>query len=105
VAPLTPSPKIKLSRLRDIGWSFWDPIGLLYAGQKWEDEANQHFADEYDNYLLHAAGMLRRGSTDAEVLRFLVEIEAIHIGVDRLDAHRRAEAVVTAIRADDQLWI
>jgi len=27
--PLTPPPEIKLSRLRDIGWSKWDPIGLL----------------------------------------------------------------------------
>ena len=50
-------PKIRLSRLRDIGWTTWDPIGLLGQDQLWEDIS---YADEYDSYLLRAAGMLRR---------------------------------------------
>lgn len=104
MAPLKPPPKIKLSRLRDIGWSRWDPIGLLDAEEKWDDEENQHFADEYDGYLLEVAGMLRRGSTDAEVVDFLVEIETVRIGINRSDALERAVSVVEAIRADDKLW-
>lgn len=104
MAPLKPPPKIKLSRLRDIGWSRWDPIGLLDAEQKWDNEENQQFADEYDSYLLQAAGMLRRGSTCAEVVSYLVETETVHIGVDRSDALERAASLVEAISADDGLW-
>jgi hypothetical protein len=104
MAPLTPPPKIKLSRLRDIGWARWDPIGLLDAEPRWDDPAHKHFADEYDRYLVQAAGMLRRGFSDAEVVEFLVEIETVHIGMNSLNAHERAAAVVAAIRADDQLW-
>ncbi len=104
MAPLTPSPKIKLSRLRDIGWARWDPIGLLDAEARWDDPAHMHFADEYDRYLVQAAGMLRRGSADAEVIDFLVKIETVHIGMNSLDAHERAAAVVAAMHADHQLW-
>ncbi|MBB4630217.1 hypothetical protein SAMN04244581_04955, partial [Paracoccus denitrificans] len=46
-------PRIKLSKLRDIGWSLWDPIGLLdpeSPAGRWDDEANLSFADEYDSY-------------------------------------------------------
>lgn len=104
MAPLEPPPKIKLSRLRDIAWSRWDPIGLLDVDRKWDDEENRHFADEYDSYLLQAAGMLHRGSTDAEIVDFLVKIEAVHMCMNRSDALERAASVVEAIRADDKLW-
>lgn len=65
--PLTPPPKTKLSRLRDIGWSKWDPIGLLGDGQKWDDEDCQQFADEYDSYLLQAAGQTWLADTIARI--------------------------------------
>lgn len=103
MAPLENPPKIKLSRLRDIGWSRWDPIGLLDVDQKWDDEENRHFADEYDNYLLQSAQMLRRGSTDAEIVDFLVKIETVNMCMNRSDALERAASVVEAIRADDKL--
>lgn len=79
--PLTSPPKIKFYRLRDIGWSKWDPIGLLADGQKWDDEECQPFADEYDSYFLQAAGQLRRGATEEEVVRYLVGIEANYMGL------------------------
>lgn len=103
--PLTPPPKIKLSRLRDIGWSIWDPIGLLGSGQKWDDEDCLPFADEYDSYLLQAAGQLRRGVSDATVASFLVQIETEHMGLGTgQSALDRAKQVVSAIQLDDELW-
>ena len=103
--PLTPPPKIKLSRLRDIGWTLWDPIGLLDPGKEWEDKDCVAFANEYDNYLVYAAGQLRRGASDAEVVEYLVQIEAEYMGLgERPDSQKRARSVVAAIRADDQLW-
>ena len=32
MAPASPQPRIRLSKLRDIGWTLWDPIGLLQEG-------------------------------------------------------------------------
>ena len=61
-------PKVRLSRLRDIGWSIWDPIGLLAEGETWDQKP---FADEYDSYLMHAAGQLRRNVPTEEVVDYL----------------------------------
>ena len=75
---IAPQPRIKLSKLRDIGWTLWDPIGLLDPESRpgrWDDEANLSFADEYDSYLIAAASQLRRGTPRDEVIAFLVEIE------------------------------
>lgn len=104
-----PEPRVKLSRLRDIGWTLWDPIGLLgasghYPG-RWSDEANRPFADEYDTYLISAASQLRQGVPRDHVVSYLVHIEANHIGLGERPASReRAETVVAAILADDSLW-
>ncbi|MGO4836916.1 hypothetical protein AB4144_32195 [Rhizobiaceae sp. 2RAB30] len=98
-------PRLKHSRLRDIGWSLWDPIGLLPTGETWDHEDNLNFADEYDRYLSDAATELREGRPDAEVVALLVNIEADHMGLgERPDSQTRAAAVVAAIHADDQLW-
>lgn len=103
--PLTPPPKIKLARLRDIGWSKWDPIGLLADGQKWDDEDCRPFADEYDSYLIQAAGKLRRGASEEDVVRYLVDIEANYMGFGPArGAAARAKEVVAAIQADEELW-
>jgi hypothetical protein len=99
------TPKIRLSRLRDIGWSLWDPIGLLPDGQRWDDPGNTGFADEYDGYLIFAAGQLKRGLAKAEVASYLVGIATDHMGLGpQPDGKSRAEAVVEAILADGQLW-
>lgn len=104
--PLTPLPKLKLSRLRDIGWSLWDPIGLLPKGQKWNDEDCLWFANEYDTYLVQAAGRLRRGEAACDVSAYLAEIEVDYIGLGGpfQDALERANGVVAAIQADSELW-
>ena len=106
VPPLTPRPKLKLSRLRDIGWSIWDPIDLMSSEQSWNDEECLPFADEYDSYLISAATQLRRGVTDDEVADYLVQIETVHMSLDEgNDCLERALQVVAAIHADEQLWI
>jgi hypothetical protein len=104
--PLTPPPKIKLSRLRDIGWSVWDPIGLIGAEQHWSDEDCLSFADEYDSYLLQAAGRLRRGEAASDVASYLAKIEVEYIGLRGpfQVALAHAEKVVAAIQADAELW-
>ena len=105
MAPFQSPPKINLSRLRDIGWSLWDPIGLLKPGQRWEDDECRSFADEYDNYLLDAAGQLRRGIATPTVIAYLVDIEANYMGLgQRPDTHHRARSLVAAINADSLLW-
>ena len=104
--PLTPRPKIKLSRLRDIGWEVWDPIGLMGADKKWSDEDCQPFANEYDAYLLQAAERLRRGEEEQDVARYLATIEVEHMGLGGpfQGAMNRAKQVVAAILADTELW-
>lgn len=95
-------PKIRLSRLRDIGWSVWDPIGLLEKNKSWEDIS---YADEYDGYMLRAAGMLRRKESKNNVIDYLVTIETEHMGLSFSDGVReRAAEVVKRIEDDDQLW-
>lgn len=102
--PSTPQPKINLSRLRDIGWSKWGPIGLLNDEQTWGDADCLSFADEYDTYLLQAAGQLRRGISEEDVVRYLVNIETNHMGLGPADGViARAEEVVAAIQADKEL--
>ena len=103
--PLTPRPKLKLSRLRDIGWSIWDPIGLMGSKSNWDDEDCQSFADEYDNYLMQAAGQLLRGVADSQVVEYLVQIESEHMGLGvRTGSRARAEQVVAAIHSDKEIW-
>lgn len=104
--PLTPRPKIKLSRVRDIGWSLWDPIGLISADQDWNDEECLPFADEYDSYLVQAAGQLRRGKSELDVAVYLATIEVEHmaLGGPFQSALLRAEKVVAAMQADSKLW-
>jgi hypothetical protein len=83
-------PAFKLSRLRQIGWSRWDPIGL----NDLEDRPD----DEYDSYLLQAAGRLWNGATEDEVADYLVSIEAEHMGLGREPVvENRAREVVRAL--------
>lgn len=74
-------------------------------GQTWEDDACRAWADEYDAYLLNAAGQLRRGVPEEEVARYLAEIQTKHMCIGRWDAALiHAREVVAAIQADDELW-
>jgi len=106
---LSPQPRIRLSKLRDIGWRLWDPIGLLRANGpssgNWDDEANLGFADEYDTYLISAASQLRQGVPSAQVADYLVQMECEYMALRRDPTTRkRAEAVVTALLADQSIW-
>lgn len=96
-------PKIQMARLREIGWELWDPIGLISDGSDWRTAG---FADEYDSYLLRAAGMVRNGEPDGQILDYLIAAEVEQMGLSPgLDLRTRAMSVVDAIRADNQLWI
>jgi hypothetical protein len=90
-------PKVKLSRLREIGWSLWDPIGLRELSEdQWQDGGG--CADEYDGYLLQVVGRLRRGGSLADVSAYLEDSEVGHIGLTRNSTtSSRAKATVEAI--------
>lgn len=95
-------PKIRLSRLRDIGWRCWDPIGLSENEGGWEGNPA---ANEYDGYLLEVAAMVRRNESDDDIAQYLIWAESEHMGMrTRPDTKARAVATIAAIRADDQLW-
>tara|TARA_R110000824_G_scaffold28191_1_gene95033 strand:+ start:328 stop:663 length:336 start_codon:yes stop_codon:yes gene_type:complete len=66
-------PKIELSKLRDIGWEFWDPIGLK--------EDREDIEDEYDTYLLRAAGMIWHKTPPEDVIAYLLAIEQDYMGM------------------------
>ena len=88
---------LQLSILRDIGWTAWDPIGLLPPGQKWD---HQPFADEYDSYLLKAAGDLRRQVPLDEVVVDLLRIERDTMGRGvRPGQKERADATARLIQS------
>ncbi|NGM52129.1 hypothetical protein G5B46_21170 [Caulobacter sp. 602-2] len=79
--------KIKLEPLREIGWRDWNPIG---AGLP---------ADEYDTYLLNAAGQIVNGRSDDAVADYLVSVEVDTIGLTPSPGVReRALVVASAIR-------
>jgi len=89
-----------LSRLRDIGWAVWDPIGLMPEGCKWRDDAVAGFEGEYDTYLQNAAAQLRQGAAADDVVNYLVKVETVFMGLpQRPDTVLRAQAVVQAMLA------
>ncbi len=103
------APTLQLSRLRDIGWTLWDPIGLLgpvgAPTGRWDDPENLSFADEYDRHLIAAATHLRRGIAPDRIVKDLIHAEAHHMRLGLGPTTRpRAQAVVTAILADGALW-
>ena len=84
---------IELSRLRDIGWDLWDPIGL-------KNVRRSDCEDEYDEYLLQVVSRLRRREAASDLARYLVSVENEHMGLDsRPSALSRAVATVEAIDA------
>ena len=104
-----PHQNLDLSRLRDIGWTLWDPINLLGpagSNPQWYLDKNLPFADEYDSYLVSAAHELSNGTPPQQIVDYLVYIETQHMCLaERSDTRDRAQAVVAAILADDRIWI
>ena len=83
-------PKFTLSRLREIGWSQWDPIGLN-DHEDWPE-------DEYGTYLMQAAGRLWRGVSEKDVADYLVDVEANYMGMGpSTDSQARANKTVILI--------
>lgn len=81
-------PKIRLEPLREIGFRDWDPIGVGVP------------ADEYDTYLLKAAGQIANGRSDDAVADYLVSVEVEEMGLGSApDLQKRALAVASAIRS------
>jgi hypothetical protein len=84
--------KAFLSELREIGWREWDPIGL--------SNERTHCEDEYDRYLLAAAGKLINGATERSVADYFVDVETRHMGIPLTkDAHQRNMIVAAQISA------
>ena len=90
---MTTTPTFHLSRLREIGWSKWDPVGVGRLEHNWP-------ADEYDSYLLQAAGRLWQGRSEQEVANYLLAIETEHMGLSAVPGTRaRALKVAGMIRS------
>lgn len=93
---MTLYPKIQLSRLRQIGWDHWDPIGIRsFETDDWKENA----ADEYDGYLLEVVSMLHRGQSTADAIAYLDWVGSEHMGLGPVtdEAHRASIATVEAI--------
>jgi hypothetical protein len=94
-------PPSQLSRLRDIGWAEWDPIGILSPGEKWD---HHPAADEYDRYLLEAASGLRRDWSISDAKDYLMRVASKDMGLgDPHDGAARIRAETTAKAIKDYL--
>jgi hypothetical protein len=94
-------PSVKLSVLRDIGWDKWDPIRLNGSEGGWR---RSDAADEYDRYLLRAAGSVQSGEEDEAIVDYLASIETGHMRLANTSTARsRAEVTVAAIREQVEL--
>lgn len=96
-------PKFNITDLRQIGWKHWDPLdlkdieALIRAHAKWPD-------DEYDTYLLKAAGDLWNGKTEQAVADYLIHVEVDQMGLlatptSREQAARVASAIGEYVQA------
>ncbi|HSG54630.1 MAG TPA: hypothetical protein VLA45_04170 [Paracoccaceae bacterium] len=88
-------PTFKLSRLRKIGWSHWDPIGT--------NDLNDRPDDEYDSYLMTAAARLWRGESVEDVGAYLVDIEVNYIGLSS-QPNTKSRASKTAGAISDYIF-
>ncbi len=75
-----------LQTLRNIAFTCWDPIGI--AGSR------NHHEDEYDAYILQAAGLAIRGRSREDVAEFLIKCcSEMGIGGDAAKAAKAAQAI------------
>lgn len=98
------TPKVDIHRLRVIGWSQWDPIGLLGVTGSWR---GQPYEDEYDSYLYKAAQMLKNNSSVEEVADYLfvIQSQAMQIGPKKIDGTIRTELIGVAQAISDVVLI
>ncbi|WP_340316185.1 hypothetical protein [Rhizorhabdus argentea] len=90
-------PKMQLSRLREIGWKYWDPIGLANSDGGWDEAC----ADEYDEYLLHIVSLLRSGQPAGQAVAYLDWASSEDMGLGHLDGrlHLASVKTVEAVRS------
>ena len=87
---------IDILRLREIGWTEWDPIVLLGNRDTW---VGQQFANEYDYYLIHVADRIIAGDSDDRLISYLVAAERDDMALGSSErSAARAAATVFAIR-------
>lgn len=86
------NPAVQLSRLREIGWTLWDPIGLARPDGTWDEAC----ADEYDSYLLQVVAMLFAGRSKKDASDFLADIASRHMGLSQVN-REAAQATVEAL--------
>ena len=98
------TPKVDIHRLRVIGWSQRDPIGLLGVTGSWR---GQPYEDEYDRYLYKAAQMLKNNSSVEDVADYLfvVQSQAMQIGPKKMDGTIRTELIGVAQAISDIVLI
>ena len=84
-------PTIQLSRLRTIGWTHWDPIGLADKTGVSLDEC----ADEYDSYLLHVVEIICDRKSLDEAASYLTWVASEQMGLPKQDG----EAAMMTARA------
>lgn len=83
-------PTFKLSRLRDIGWTHWDPIGIV--------NMRADADDEYGRYLIKAAAMLWKSTCPKDVIDYLLQIEREYMGMgENSSAQDRAATTVAEL--------
>lgn len=86
MARRTAAPRFDIAVLRKIGFDLWDPIGCPVP------------KDEYDTYLLKAAGDLWNGQPVQVVIDYLVEVETEWMGLQLVEGVvDRAARVAAAI--------
>jgi len=86
------NPPVQLSRLREIGWKLWDPIGLARP----DGTSDNACADEYDSYLLQVVAMLGAGGSEQDASDFLTDIASRHMGLSQVN-REAAEATAKAL--------
>lgn len=84
--------KVDIEKLRLIGWKHWDPIGLSDFK---DDDGEAWPEDEYDTYLIHAAGMCANGKSVSDIADYLERISTKHMGLNESKSSR-ARAIATA---------
>lgn len=83
----------ELEAVREIGWKFWDPIGV--GPDEGEDWREMSHADEYDMYLLAAMIWTRQGYGVEQIARILVQNETESMCIPR-STRQEARALRTA---------
>lgn len=92
---MTKRRTVKLSKLREIGWTLWDPIGLLESFDRSDEDFPK---DEYDRYLLTAYGKFGNGASTEEVSDYLFNISSEYMGLgESIRLRLGAEATATKI--------